>query len=294
MGNPESQTGRRARSGRGPIGRPQRLDPRAPPCSRWPRRFRLQPGGGPTMPTDRRTSAPVAVRRLRTEGHDLHLLAWTPTTTSNTGPRPPTAPVCRFPTRTPASPARGPGLADSSPAFSRTRPTTSGSSPTTRSRSPGISADRTFNTTETPTPPPPHGERTSAGGEGPAQQGQQGPAQDRDGQGQDGSSGHANGPHPLQPQRREEGQVHLHQSSGCLAIWKPLLVPSGGSVIGPVKLGSIKRPEGGSAGDLPGPAPLHVRRRHEARRSQRRRAQGRRHLARGQGAEAEALGDSPP
>lgn len=45
----------------------------------------------------------------------------------------------------------------------------------------------------------------------------------------------------------KKGKFVCTQSSGCLTLWKPLLVPSGGSVIGPasVKLGSIKRPEGG-------------------------------------------------
>jgi predicted lipoprotein with Yx(FWY)xxD motif len=45
----------------------------------------------------------------------------------------------------------------------------------------------------------------------------------------------------------KKGKFVCTQSSGCLTLWKPLLVPSGGSVVGPMKLklGSIKRPEGG-------------------------------------------------
>jgi predicted lipoprotein with Yx(FWY)xxD motif len=43
----------------------------------------------------------------------------------------------------------------------------------------------------------------------------------------------------------KNGRFVCTKSSGCLALWKPLLVPSGGSVVGPVKLGSIKRPDGG-------------------------------------------------
>jgi predicted lipoprotein with Yx(FWY)xxD motif len=45
----------------------------------------------------------------------------------------------------------------------------------------------------------------------------------------------------------KNGKFVCTQSSGCLTLWKPLLVPSGGSVVGPMKLklGSIKRPEGG-------------------------------------------------
>jgi predicted lipoprotein with Yx(FWY)xxD motif len=45
----------------------------------------------------------------------------------------------------------------------------------------------------------------------------------------------------------KKGKFVCTESSGCLALWKPLLIPSGGSVIAPMKLklGSIKRPEGG-------------------------------------------------
>jgi predicted lipoprotein with Yx(FWY)xxD motif len=44
----------------------------------------------------------------------------------------------------------------------------------------------------------------------------------------------------------KKGRFVCTQSSGCLTLWKPLLVPSGGSVVAPMKLklGSIKRPEG--------------------------------------------------
>jgi predicted lipoprotein with Yx(FWY)xxD motif len=45
----------------------------------------------------------------------------------------------------------------------------------------------------------------------------------------------------------KKGKFVCTQTSGCLVLWKPLLVPSGGSVVAPMnlKLGSIKRPEGG-------------------------------------------------
>lgn len=33
-------------------------------------------------------------------------------------------------------------------------------------------------------------------------------------------------------------------TGGCLSLWKPLLVPAGVKPMGPVKLGTIKRPEG--------------------------------------------------
>ncbi len=51
------------------------------------------------------------------------------------------------------------------------------------------------------------------------------------------------GPDPLQPQRREERQIHLHVSA-CLSVWKPLTVKAGVKPVGPVRLGTIVRPDG--------------------------------------------------
>ena len=50
------------------------------------------------------------------------------------------------------------------------------------------------------------------------------------------------GPHALQPERREERQIHLHRL--LHDTWPPLLVAAGTKPNGPVKLGTIKRPEG--------------------------------------------------
>jgi len=47
----------------------------------------------------------------------------------------------------------------------------------------------------------------------------------------------------LSAERR--GKFVCTRSSGCLNVWKPLLVPTRGTVKGPVKLGSVQRPEGG-------------------------------------------------
>ena len=41
------------------------------------------------------------------------------------------------------------------------------------------------------------------------------------------------------------GKFICTKSSGCLSIWHPLTVPAGVMPKGPVKLGTIKRPEGG-------------------------------------------------
>jgi predicted lipoprotein with Yx(FWY)xxD motif len=43
----------------------------------------------------------------------------------------------------------------------------------------------------------------------------------------------------------KRGRFICTKSSGCLSIWHPLLVPAGTTPKGPVKLGTIERPEGG-------------------------------------------------
>jgi predicted lipoprotein with Yx(FWY)xxD motif len=41
------------------------------------------------------------------------------------------------------------------------------------------------------------------------------------------------------------GEFVCTRSSGCLSVWHPLKVPAGVRPIGPVKLGTISRPDGG-------------------------------------------------
>ena len=43
----------------------------------------------------------------------------------------------------------------------------------------------------------------------------------------------------------KNGKFICTKSSGCLAIWHPLLVPHGATPKGPVKLGTVERPDGG-------------------------------------------------
>ena len=43
----------------------------------------------------------------------------------------------------------------------------------------------------------------------------------------------------------KNGKFVCTKASGCLALWHPLMVPVGATLTGPVKLGTIKRPEGG-------------------------------------------------
>jgi predicted lipoprotein with Yx(FWY)xxD motif len=112
------------------------------------------------------------------------------------------------------------------------------------------SPDATFNSSELGSAPPPvpgsGGENPPSGGGG------GGPAPSKGGKvrlkveriGGKRVLAAANGHTLYSLSVEKKGKFVCTQSSGCLALWKPLLVPSGGSVVGPVKLGSIKRPEG--------------------------------------------------
>jgi predicted lipoprotein with Yx(FWY)xxD motif len=44
----------------------------------------------------------------------------------------------------------------------------------------------------------------------------------------------------------KNGKFICTKSSGCLALWHPLMIASGAKPVGPVMLGTIKRPEGGT------------------------------------------------
>lgn len=111
----------------------------------------------------------------------------------------------------------------------------------------GEGPDATFNTSEVAAAPPP----SSGAGEGPYGAG--GPAPSKGGKVRlrirrvDGKRvlTAANGHTLYSLSVEKKGRFVCTKSSGCLALWKPLLVPAGGSATGPVKLGSIKRPEGG-------------------------------------------------
>lgn len=115
----------------------------------------------------------------------------------------------------------------------------------------GESPDATFNSSEVgaPAPPTPGGGESPQGGAGGGE-----PAPSKGGKlklkiervGGKRVLAAANG-HTLYALSAErKGRFVCTQSSGCLTLWKPLLVPRGGSVVAPMnlKLGSIKRPEG--------------------------------------------------
>lgn len=117
----------------------------------------------------------------------------------------------------------------------------------------GESPDATFNSSEvtTPTPPAPGGGGESPQGGG----GNSGPTVSKGGTIKlklERIAGKrvlaaANGHTLYSLSAEKKGRFVCTQSSGCLALWKPLLVPNGGSVVGPMnlKLGSVKRPDGG-------------------------------------------------
>jgi len=116
----------------------------------------------------------------------------------------------------------------------------------------GESPDATFNSSEVGVPTPP---AAGGGGESPQGGGSGGGSVPAKGSkiklkvervGGKRVLAAANGHTLYSLSAEKKGKFVCTQSSGCLTLWKPLLVPSGGSVIGPanVKLGSIKRPEG--------------------------------------------------
>jgi predicted lipoprotein with Yx(FWY)xxD motif len=118
----------------------------------------------------------------------------------------------------------------------------------TNSKGPGMSPDATFTTSADPSaPPPPAPTPTPPGGS------EAGP----------GSSGKVvklkavkikghtilatpTGLSLYSLSAEKNGKFICTKSSGCLALWHPLMVPRGATVTGPVKLGTIKRPEGGT------------------------------------------------
>jgi predicted lipoprotein with Yx(FWY)xxD motif len=114
----------------------------------------------------------------------------------------------------------------------------------------GESPDATFNSSEVgaPTPPPYGGGGESPPGGGgapvPAKGGKVKLEIERVGGKRVLAAANGHTLYSLSVEKK--GKFICTQSSGCLTLWKPLLVPSGGSVVGPanVKLGSIKRPEG--------------------------------------------------
>jgi predicted lipoprotein with Yx(FWY)xxD motif len=118
------------------------------------------------------------------------------------------------------------------------------------SKGPGSSPDATFTAsapgsptpTPTPTPTPGGGGETAPGGSGTSKKVVVKTVKSK------GRSILANsaGRTLYSLSVEKHGRFVCTKSSGCLAVWHPLLVPKGGTLKGSVKLGTIKRPEGGS------------------------------------------------
>jgi predicted lipoprotein with Yx(FWY)xxD motif len=107
------------------------------------------------------------------------------------------------------------------------------------------SPDATFSSSES-TPPPTHEEPPYGGGGGAPTPGKGGKVRLKI----ERVKGKrvlaaANGRTLYSLSAEKNGKFICTKGSGCLAVWKPVMIPSGGSVVGPVKLGSVKRPEGG-------------------------------------------------
>jgi predicted lipoprotein with Yx(FWY)xxD motif len=118
------------------------------------------------------------------------------------------------------------------------------------SKGPGVSVDSTFTTSADPSVPPPPAPTPAAGG---GEAGSGSPA----GKTREiklktvkvkghpilaTSSGHSL--YSLSVEKN--GKFVCTRASGCLALWHPLMVPKGATPTGPVKLGTVKRPEGGT------------------------------------------------
>jgi predicted lipoprotein with Yx(FWY)xxD motif len=116
------------------------------------------------------------------------------------------------------------------------------------SKGPGMSPDATFTTSADPSaPPPPTPSPTTGGNE--AGSGDSRKAKEiklRTVKVKGRSILATSAGHSLYSLSAEKnGKFVCTRASGCLALWHPLMVPQGTTPTGPVKLGTIKRPEGG-------------------------------------------------
>jgi predicted lipoprotein with Yx(FWY)xxD motif len=107
---------------------------------------------------------------------------------------------------------------------------------------PGMSPDATFNTSEAP-PPPPGGGEEGGGGTTTPKGGKVRLKIERVKGKRILATSKGHTLYSLSAEKN--GRFICTKASGCLALWHPLLVPHGTMPTGPVKLGTVKRPEGG-------------------------------------------------
>jgi predicted lipoprotein with Yx(FWY)xxD motif len=118
------------------------------------------------------------------------------------------------------------------------------------SKGPGVSSDATFTTSADPSAPPPPPAPGPTGGGSEAGSGDAGNAKKIKLKAVK-SAGRSilatSTGHTLYSLSAEKnGKFVCTKASGCLALWHPLMVPKGATLTGPVKLGTINRPEGGT------------------------------------------------
>lgn len=124
----------------------------------------------------------------------------------------------------------------------------------TNSKGPGTSGDQTFTTSADPAAPPPASPEAPSPSPGAPSGGESGSGHPANGKQIKLTTVEIKGRKILATSSRKTlyslsaetgGKFICTKASGCVAVWHPLLVPKGATAIGPVKLGTIQRPEGG-------------------------------------------------
>lgn len=114
----------------------------------------------------------------------------------------------------------------------------------TNSSGPGASGDESFTTPADPNAPPPSPGPTPGQNQGGSTQGKNVRVKEARNKGRTiltTSNGHT----LYSLSAEKNGKFICTKSSGCLALWHPLMVPHGATLKGPVRLSTIKRPDGG-------------------------------------------------
>jgi predicted lipoprotein with Yx(FWY)xxD motif len=114
------------------------------------------------------------------------------------------------------------------------------------SKGPGTSGDQAFTTSADPTvTPPPTATPPPAQSEGEAGKGKQLKLKTVKVKGRS-TLATSTGRTLYSLSVEKNGKFICTKASGCLALWHPLLLPKGATPVAPVKVGTIKRPDGGT------------------------------------------------